>query len=332
MRRIASSFVLTLLSLLPLAGCWLAEKAPEVPPAPGAALPPPAPGAALPPPAPAPTAEAVPGWRDAAKEGIQPSTAQADRIEVLVPILASGDNDARKSARDELIEMGAYAVPNLVSHLEDPDMTIRWEMVNILGYIRDPRSIGPLIERTISDDNPHPRWRAIWALGAADDGTARDKLWTRLQSGTLGEKQRWNAVVALSNFRDERVLPAILEGLQAPTGWQRWEAVNALGRLRSEGSVAALRPFLQDQDQSVRRETVMVLGKIDGSEAVALLLPVLENPDFEMRWRAAMALKGLSDPRIAPAAEARLRVEKDEQTKKYLQEIVRTSPAAPPGR
>jgi HEAT repeat protein len=303
--------LLATLLLAHLAACGPAEEGKEGP-ARGA------PVAVAPPPAATAASDAVPGWREAGAEGPQATEEQAARIRELLPELASR-GPARREARDEIIAMGPAAVPALITHMESPEMAVRWEMVNILGYIGDVRGIDPLLERTLSDENPHPRWRAIWAVGAVDNGRAAGRVWERLQSGELGEAQRWNAAVVLSNLGEERVLPILREGLEHPTSWRRWEAVNALGRIHGEGDVERLGALLDDPDQSVRRETVMTLGRIGDAEAVDVLVEALENPDPEIRWRAAMSLERTGDEGALQAIEARLEVETHEMTRKHLE-------------
>jgi HEAT repeat protein len=270
----------------------------------------------------------MPGWREAGREGPQPTEKQAARIEELLPALASR-GDARREARDEILAMGPGALPALITHMESPEMAVRWEAVNILGYLGDPRGIDPLLERTLSDDNPHPRWRAIWAVGAVNDGSAARRVWERLQSGELGEAQRWNAAVVLSNLVDERVLPLIREGLGHADAWRRWEAVNALGRIHSEGDAASLAPLLADPAASVQRETVMTLGRIGDAAAVDVLIEALGNPDPELRWRAAMSLERAGDPRALPAIEALLESEKHPMTRQHLERARRRFGGAP---
>jgi len=45
---------------------------------------------------------------------------------------------------------------------------VRWDAVNELGVRGDARGTAALAERALRDENPHPRWRSLWALSSID--------------------------------------------------------------------------------------------------------------------------------------------------------------------
>src|SRR5687768_1286033 len=79
-------------------------------------------------------------------------------IELLIP------QESRAQARQQLIALGTAATPVLITQGKHPDFTVRWEVVNILGEISDPAAVAFLSDKVVDDDNPHVRWRAMWAL------------------------------------------------------------------------------------------------------------------------------------------------------------------------
>ena len=60
------------------------------------------------------------------------------------------------------------SLEDLIKATEDPTWKVRWDAVNALGELQDPRGIPALVQRALHDDNPHPRWRSLWALKAVD--------------------------------------------------------------------------------------------------------------------------------------------------------------------
>ena len=51
----------------------------------------------------------------------------------------------------------------LIEALNEPDPDIRHRAVEVLGEIRDPRAVAPLI-KTLKDENSSVQWRASEAL------------------------------------------------------------------------------------------------------------------------------------------------------------------------
>lgn len=224
---------------------------------------------------------------------------------------------ARKQARDDLIAMGSPAVPALVARMHDPSFTIRWEMVNILGYIKDRRGTDPLIARVLNDADPHTRWRSMWALTSIGDPTTADKF-----RGHLEDEDpfaAWNAAVGLAMVAaDPAAVPHLKKGLDSEDPWVRWEAVDGLGHVHDETTSRDIAPLLSDPDARVRHEAVMALGSIGDDTSRRELLRTLESPDAQLRWRAAMHLGRMGGEEGRKALEARLAVEEDAQVREHL--------------
>lgn len=235
---------------------------------------------------------------------------QADVAERVDAIVAQLQNrETRDAARSTLRELGRPATPYLLRHLSDPDMTVRWETVSVLGTTVDDRALPALIDRALRDDNPHVRWRSLWALGRfEDEQTIVDGFLEELSAtGTT----RWNAAVGLSVFERPEAVPVLHANLAHPDSWRRWEAINALGRVHDERSASALAPLLSSEHVRDRNETVMSLGKIGGETAVELLLGALDDPAPSVRWRVCLALGRIGDPRAVPALQGLAKSETD---------------------
>ncbi|MEM1203655.1 MAG: HEAT repeat domain-containing protein [Acidobacteriota bacterium] len=246
------------------------------------------------------------------------SAAESPATEGELPRLVEGlggDRATRERVREQLLAHGADAVPHLTAKAEDPRFAVRWEVVNLLGYLESSSGIPTLVDRIGNDVDPHVRWRAMWALRRIPDPEGREALAARCAGeGTPA----WNACVGLSLFEDPRALPRLLTGLGHVNGWIRWEAVDSLGRVHDGETSTHLIPLLEDPEPRVRQEAALSLAQIGDATAVTALVAALEAPSPEVRWRAAMGLGRCGDRSVLRPLEARLEAESDPQTRRHL--------------
>ncbi len=249
----------------------------------------------------------------------QPSTFSLkgeEETKALVRNLNSTDYETRKAAGDTLIVRGATAVPALIEACYSPDSNLRWEAVNILGYIGDERSLDALAKCVLEDDDVHARWRSIWATSSLD----QDKVAKKLLEGLHSSDQRivWNAAVALATMGRKEALPILYGGLQSEEEWVRWEAVNAFGSVHDERTVPALLDFLNRVSDDVGKEAILSLGRIRDRSALPAIIKALEHPNPEIRWRAAMALGMIGDKTAVSALDKHLRSEKNKAVRESI--------------
>lgn len=254
----------------------------------------PPPKARKPPSAPAP-ASSVPV--DGPTGTPEADTELAARINALVDQLP--DTKTRNAARAGILAIGKDATPTLLTRFNDPDFTIRWEMANIQGDLRDDRAVTALVDNVLYDMDPHIRWRSIWALNEFPPATDQRTIGLLKEATTnVNWATRWNAAIGLSMFRVQECLPFLEKGITDENSWRRWEAINALGRIHDERSADFLGPvLLNSTDKRERSEAVLSLGKVGTPKAIDLLISVLEDADQGVRWRACMALGLAGDVR-----------------------------------
>ncbi|HCN08756.1 MAG TPA: hypothetical protein DIT01_12545, partial [Lentisphaeria bacterium] len=242
--------------------------------------------------------------------GGEPSPAFNRRVNTLIDKLKN--NPDRQAARDEILAIGKAATPAMLKRMKDPDFTVRWEMVNIQGYMRDEAAVESVVERVVNDGDSHVRWRAMWALNQYPDTTRAKELVLELSKST-DEAQRWNAFVGMSMLHMPECLPAIHKGLKDADSWRRWEAVNALARVNDESSAAGLRGVLASSEKRHRREAINSLGMIPGDEAYNVLAGAVDDQDPGVRFRVCMALGKRGDRRALKVLTERRAVEQDKQ-------------------
>jgi HEAT repeat protein len=83
----------------------------------------------------------------------------------LVATLSSSDATARENARNQLVALGAPAVPRLLTALGDPKSHVRWEAGKALTHIADPSAAAALAAR-LADEDQDVRWVVGEALVA----------------------------------------------------------------------------------------------------------------------------------------------------------------------
>ncbi len=180
----------------------------------------------------------------------------ADVIGGLVHQLSLNDNaGARNSAIEALVHIGGESVDALLKALETPDPDVRKFIVDILGNIRDPRAVLPLINRLEDPD----------------------------------ENIRVASAEALGKIKDRRAVEALLACLaRINQGWLDYAAAEALGEL---GDERALAPLLAALDRSSLREPVLAsLGKIGNVNTLAPLMSGLADPLRIVREVSIVAL------------------------------------------
>jgi len=89
---------------------------------------------------------------------------------VQVKELESGDPDPmQESSGSEIGQEERLA--HFIRMLSDDDQGNRWKAAEILGRLKDPTAVDPLIE-TLWDDDSRVRLKAAWALGRIGDRRA----------------------------------------------------------------------------------------------------------------------------------------------------------------
>lgn len=179
------------------------------------------------------------------------------------------DNNQRLLVRDALengrrIGAEAAVVKVLVSSLDDPRSTVRWQAVRGLATLGlAAQSAIPALSQRLEDTDDLVRWSAA-------DAIARISM-------------RPADAVAVFNPRlsdqDDRV---------------RREAAVALGELgrSAKPAVDSLASALSDRDSRVRQQAAVALGKVgpDASAAVPALRRALQDSDAYVRAAAARSL------------------------------------------
>lgn len=139
-----------------------------------------------------------------------------DRIESLITSLASDAGSEREDARHQLINVGAPAVPRLVSTMTHDDAQVRREAARTLTQIHDPRA-APTLVRALDDENSGVRWIAAEGLvGLGKDGL--DPLLHELMQHSDSKQLRDGAHQVLTSINRGRlsdVVQPVIDALES---------------------------------------------------------------------------------------------------------------------
>ena len=212
-------------------------------------------------------------------------------VRPLITALLDVNIDVRQSAAEALeaidpnwaqSESAGRAVSALIAVLKDSDGEVRGHAAQVLGKIKDPRSVKPLIT-VLLDVNIDVRQSAAEALETIDPN------WPRSEAAV-------------------QTLPVLMEALRNADRELRRLAIQTLGKIENPRSVTQLISALLDGDIRMRQSAAEALETIDPnwpqSEAAVQALPTvlkaLKGHDGDVRRRAAQVLGKLgrmSDPR-----------------------------------
>ena len=235
------------------------------------------------------------------------------------PVVLNVDDAPPKASGDQ----ASPGVDALIKATEDPDWRVRWDAINALGNLKDPRAVPALVKRALLDDNSHPRWRSLWALSLVDrEGSeAIPLLLTGLKDPDPLVVR--NAAVALAGFRQPEARPELIRGLNDPDSFRRWEAVFSLKSIGDAEVARALISILNEEAEPVvrvRQEAALTLGRIGGEEVAPALLTALQDDSSpQVRWRAAAALSKLGDASVVGELEQALSTEEDLQVRENIE-------------
>ncbi|MDA1273825.1 MAG: HEAT repeat domain-containing protein [Verrucomicrobia bacterium] len=224
----------------------------------------------------------------------------------IIPVLVAAledESSASTAASGALMEMGARAIPSLISALNHPNERARDYAEQTLGRIGEPAI--PALLRSL--DHPSPRVRMYAASGLEHVFTYRrqpavvDALRRLLQDGSV--EVRRNAAKALAAY-GEQSLPAasrLLELLADYDEETRAAAAAALGAMHAEEAIPKIIQLLGDPNASVRADAAGALGMgLNASSAVPDLIRLLGDSDVTVRRSAAFAMSFIgSDAKAA---------------------------------
>ena len=135
--------------------------------------------------------------------------AAKQNVDQLVADLGSKIAGQRRDARAALVQIGAGAVPALLSALDAPQQHVRWEAAKSLTDIAEPAAAERLIT-ALGDKDPDVRWVVGVALIALGRGAVKPLL-TTLTKSDLRDSVYQGAHHVLHDVAKRTELTSVLE-------------------------------------------------------------------------------------------------------------------------
>ena len=204
-----------------------------------------------------------------------------EKVDELFVLASSGEvkyRDKVEPTKNELIEMGALAVPHLVDKLDTDNAREMHTLTDILTKIGEP-AVLPLIDQLDSENKEVLRTSAR-ILGKIGDPRAAPRLAELLDHPDL--KVRSAASTSMGQVGDTTFLDVVVSVLKDSVEMVRKSATYALGELKTPGGIPALISAFNDPHYSVRLTAVSSLVKI-GESTVDTLIFLLDDPNTDVQ-------------------------------------------------
>jgi beta-lactamase regulating signal transducer with metallopeptidase domain/HEAT repeat protein len=181
-----------------------------------------------------------------------------------------------------------------------------------------------LLAKVLSTDTSAALRRvAAWGLAEyADQTVASTALATALRRDANESVREMAAWSLGEGGRNPGVVEALGGALKDANVKVRRTAAWALGEIGDRGSVDVLVTALSDADADVRARAAWALGEVGPKQAPKQLVALLTDKDEHVRELTAWALYQIEDPTTAPALQAALRTETNQEMQlKYIRAL-----------
>lgn len=227
-------------------------------------------------------------------------SAEAKRL-----IAQLADSNKRDKAAQELIRLGADAVPALIEALQtrDPDLLAIYEQI----LARIPSSSQALMQ-TLAAAHPILRARAADVLGLRRDRSAVPALLDALKGEFYTVRGR--AALALGRIGDKRAVEPLFLALKDPEDEVRIGACLGLGFFKDPSTFDEITTVLLDDSKiEVRQAAAKALGNTGHPAAVPFLMEALRDPYwwYEREMQAGdlfTAIEKMGEMAVEPLIEA----------------------------
>jgi HEAT repeat protein len=191
-----------------------------------------------------------------------------------------------------LEELGGQAVPPLLKRLQaNPEPYVQDMILDVLGKIRDPRSLDVIIGMSRGPDT----FQEVKEQKLVQIKPSLEKP----KAPPAPAPIRASAVKALRDFKNPKVSPALIAALSDPSPMVRSAAAEALTERGDAGAMEALMVAARDKHPEVRRRVMTTLRRYQDRRAVVIFIGGLKDEDTEVRRISAKALGYIRDERAA---------------------------------
>lgn len=214
-------------------------------------------------------------------------------------ILALSDNDTSQAAAESLVKIGSPAVTPLIAQMGDPNADVRYLAVEILGKIKDERSVEPLIQQ-LKDDSAPVQTAVSKALVSIGPG-ATEQLLNSIKDPDADF--RLSIINILGDTGDLRGIPVLIDSLADNNEMINRAAMVSLVKIGSP-AVDPLISTIEKAKINMRCRIYYVLGEIKDARSVQPLITGLNDNNDKVQLAAATALVAIGSPAVDPLVDA----------------------------
>ena len=201
------------------------------------------------------------------------------------------DTTKRDQAAQELIRLGADAVPSLLEALQTQDLNLLPLYQRVLARIP---SATPILIKLLASAHPIIRGRAAEVFSINKDRAAVPALLEALQGEYFTVRSR--AALALGKIGDAKALSFLLSALKDPEDEVRIAACLALGLFKDPSTFDNITNVLLDDPKiEVRQAAAKALGNTEHPAALPYLMEALHDSYwwFEREYAAVDLLQAI---------------------------------------
>ena len=239
--------------------------------------------------------------------------------EPYIHLLKSQQSKEREKAAAKLLLYGDEIVPRLMEEADSEFIRVRFEVVRLLGRLRNPEA-APALIAALEDKSAMVAAVAAWSLGELQATTAVGPLLR--YAGEASKEVRKEVVRALGRCYSDSLEPAVRDSayrvvflaLKDPTPKVRVNALLGIREFGYRGSAEEIIRMTRDPSAKVRHVAVQALGQLASGRAprsrpisartrenvVEALVVSLEEPMQTIRTKAIRSLEMIGAPRAAP--------------------------------
>ena len=237
--------------------------------------------------------------------------------------LRSLDKDERLKAANALLRYGGEVVPRLIEEYGSGFIRVRFEVVKLLGRIKDERAVPVLIE-ALGDKSANVAQAAAWSLGELRSPAALGALLNYTHDSSKGMREQ--VIRALGTCHSYELEPAlsdsaraeIFKSLRDPESDMRIKALLGMHEFGYRDATEEIIRMSRDVSAEVRHVAVQALGHIAVGSApnatpapprmrkniVEVLTVALDEVNYQtIRTKAVRALGQIGDSRVVPHLE-----------------------------
>lgn len=185
----------------------------------------------------------------------------------LVALLDDSHEDVRSYTAEALGKIGADGLPLLVKTLHDGAPQAQAAAATVLGRLRDDRATVPLMEAYRSATDAQVRYQICMALAELRDPYSVGVLIECVQEEALDEWARSSAARALGIIGDKQAVSPLLKVLFHPSQWIQGYAAQALGAIGDAAAIPHLMQLINQPNEHVKKVAQKSLREIEAKQS-----------------------------------------------------------------